>query len=55
MNLGKLENDYKIFAQRQCVANITSPGDSFFEIMKQWPHFDATKKPFVCEIGCTGG
>lgn len=55
VNLGKLEINYKNFAQRQCVANVTSPGDSFFEIMKQWPHFDAEKTPIICQFGCSDG
>lgn len=55
INLAKLEPDYKIFAQRQCIANITSPGDSFFEIMKKWPHFDPEKQPTICQFGCITG
>lgn len=52
VNLGKLEKDYKIFGQRQGIENTTSPGDSFFEQMKEWPHFDAEKKPMICQFGC---
>lgn len=54
VNLGKLEKDYKIFGQRQGIENTTSPGDSFFEKIKEWPHFDAEKKPIICQFGCNG-
>ncbi|XP_059055252.1 peptidoglycan-recognition protein SB1-like isoform X2 [Achroia grisella] len=38
VQLGKLKEDYKLFAHRQ-LASTLSPGDKLFDIIKTWPHF----------------
>ncbi|CAH0716099.1 unnamed protein product, partial [Brenthis ino] len=38
VRLGKLTNDYKLFAHRQLMSTL-SPGDKVYDIIKTWPHF----------------
>lgn len=38
VRLGKLKNDYKLFAHRQLMSTL-SPGDKVYDIIKTWPHF----------------
>ncbi|XP_032527504.2 peptidoglycan-recognition protein LC-like isoform X2 [Danaus plexippus] len=38
VELGKLAKDYKLFAHRQFMSTL-SPGDTVYDIIKEWPHF----------------
>lgn len=45
IRLKKLAINYRLYGQRQLIANTTSPGDKLYEILvKQWSHWTADVK-----------